>query len=296
MRFAAIDIGSNAIRLLLSNVYDAPDGPVFKKAELVRVPIRLGEEAFRFRIIPAEKIEALAKTMHAFRLLIEVFGAADYRACATSALRSAENGQEVVRQVKAISGIEIEVIDGKTEASIIHSNHVAEHLPQDHSYLYIDVGGGSSELTLFAGGKVVASKSFDVGTIRQLNDQVVKETWNELEVWIRERSVGHQPLVAIGSGGNVNKLFKMAERKEGKPLALDRIRELYDWLRGFTVEERIVKLGLNPDRADVIVPAARLFIFIMNVAGIDRIFVPQVGLADGIVHLLYEKYRNGQAR
>ncbi len=291
MRFASIDIGSNAVRLLLCNVYDDGPEPVFKKAELVRMPIRLGEDSFRFRRISDEKKDLLAKTMKAFKLLIDVFGAIDYRACATAAMRESENSQEVIRFVKQQSGIEIEVIDGKTEAQIIYSNHIAEHLSHDESYLYIDVGGGSTEITLFTEGHIAASQSFNIGTIRLLHDQVSKDTWSNFKEWIRSRSKNHHPLTAIGSGGNINKIFKMADRKENKPLLFSKIQETYYFLKEFSVEERITVLGLNPDRADVIVPAAKIFLTAMKTADIDKILVPQIGLSDGIIHLLYEKHR-----
>lgn len=289
MRFAAIDIGSNAVRLLLCNVYDQDGEPVFKKAELVRMPIRLGEDAFRFKRITEEKKEKLAKTMKAFKLLIDVFGAVDFRACATAAMREADNGPEVIRYIKQQSGIEIEIIDGKTEAQIIYSNHIEEHLDHDQSYLYIDVGGGSTELTLFARNKVVASQSFNIGTIRLLHDQVSKETWNYFKDWVKEKTIPYYPLTAIGSGGNINKLFKMADKKENKPLTLAKIQEVYSFLKEFSVEDRITRLGLNPDRADVIVPATKIFLTVMKTAVIDKILVPQIGLSDGIIHLLYEK-------
>jgi exopolyphosphatase/guanosine-5'-triphosphate,3'-diphosphate pyrophosphatase len=291
LRFASIDIGSNAVRLLLCNVYEGGPEPVFKKAELVRMPIRLGEDAFRFRRISEEKKNQLAKTMKAFKMLMDVFGAIDYRACATAAMREAENNLEVIRYVKQQSGVEIEIIDGKTEAQIIYSNHIAEHLAHDQSYLYIDVGGGSTELTLFAEGHIAASQSFNIGTIRLLHDQVSKETWGYFKDWIREKTKAHQPLTAIGSGGNINKIFKMADRKENKPLLFSKIQETYYFLKEFTVEERITTLGLNPDRADVIVPAAKIFLAVMKTAEIDKILVPQIGLSDGIIHLLYEKHR-----
>lgn len=292
MKFAAIDIGSNAVRLLLCNVYESGVEPVFKKAELVRMPIRLGEDAFRYRKISDEKIEQLAKSMKAFKLLMEVFGAIDYRACATAAMREASNSKEVVDYVKQYSGIEIEVIDGRTEAQIIYSNHIAEHLEHDKSYLYIDVGGGSTELTVFAENHIVASQSFNLGTIRLLHDQVSKETWNVVKEWVSVNTKDFQPLTAIGSGGNINKIFKMADRKEHKPLSYDKIKDIYDYLKQFTLEERILQLGLNPDRADVIMPATKIFLTVMKTAEIDKIIVPQIGLSDGIVHLLYEKHRN----
>jgi len=292
LKFAAIDIGSNAVRLLLCNVYESGVEPVFKKAELVRMPIRLGEDAFRYRKISDEKIEQLAKSMKAFKLLMEVFGAIDYRACATAAMREASNSKEVVDYVKQYSGIEIEVIDGRTEAQIIYSNHIAEHLEHDKSYLYIDVGGGSTELTVFAENHIVASQSFNLGTIRLLHDQVSKETWNVVKEWVSVNTKDFQPLTAIGSGGNINKIFKMADRKEHKPLSYDKIKDIYDYLKQFTLEERILQLGLNPDRADVIMPATKIFLTVMKTAEIDKIIVPQIGLSDGIVHLLYEKHRD----
>jgi exopolyphosphatase/guanosine-5'-triphosphate,3'-diphosphate pyrophosphatase len=272
-------------------VYDQDGEPVFKKAELVRMPIRLGEDAFRFKRITEEKKERLAKTMKAFKLLIDVFGAVDFRACATAAMREADNGPEVIRYIKQQSGIEIEIIDGKTEAQIIYSNHIEEHLDHDQSYLYIDVGGGSTELTLFARNKVVASQSFNIGTIRLLHDQVSKETWNYFKDWVKEKTIPYYPLTAIGSGGNINKLFKMADKKENKPLTLAKIQEVYSFLKEFTVEDRITRLGLNPDRADVIVPATKIFLTVMKTAVIDKILVPQIGLSDGIIHLLYEKHK-----
>ena len=291
MRFAAIDIGSNAVRLLLCNVYEDGTEVVFKKAELVRMPIRLGEDVFKYGVISEEKKLALGKTLKAFRLLMDVFGAVSSRACATAAMREARNSREVIDHVRKISGIGIEVIDGKLEAEIIYSNHIAEHLDPHRSYLYIDVGGGSTELTLFSNGVVTASQSFNIGTIRLLNKQVDKDDWTLLKEWIRSvREMNSREVMAIGSGGNINKLFKLAERKEGKALSLIKLMELYYFLREFSYEDRITRLGLNPDRADVIVPAAKIFITIMKEAGVEKIIVPQIGLSDGIVHLLYEEY------
>ena len=282
MRFASIDIGSNAVRLLLCNVYESDDEPVFKKAELVRMPIRLGEDVFRTGRISEEKKVKLAKCMKAYKLLMDVFGAIDYRACATAAMREASNSVEVIRYVKQESGISIEVIDGKTEAHIIYSNHIAEHLSMDESYLYIDVGGGSTELTLFSKGRTIAAQSFNVGTIRLLHNQVEKDVWNYFK--------DCHPLTAIGSGGNINKINRMVDRKEKKSLSYQKILETYYLLKEFTIEERITKLGLNPDRADVIVPAAKIFLTVLEEADIDKIVVPQIGLSDGIIHLLYEKH------
>jgi exopolyphosphatase/guanosine-5'-triphosphate,3'-diphosphate pyrophosphatase len=254
------------------------------------MPIRLGEDVFRTGRISEEKKVKLAKCMKAFKLLMDVFGAIDYRACATAAMREASNSAEVIRFVKQESGISIEVIDGKTEAHIIYSNHIAEHLSMDESYLYIDVGGGSTELTLFSKGRTIAAQSFNVGTIRLLHNQVEKDVWNYFKDWIKYNCKDYHPLTAIGSGGNINKINRMVDRKEKKSLSYQKILETYYLLKEFTVEERITKLGLNPDRADVIVPAAKIFLTVLEEADIDKIVVPQIGLSDGIIHLLYEKH------
>ncbi|MEP7263727.1 MAG: exopolyphosphatase [Bacteroidota bacterium] len=294
MRFAAIDIGSNAVRLLLCNVFETESEVIFKKAELVRMPIRLGEDAFRHGKITAEKEEQFVKVMQAYKLLIDAFDVLDYHACATAAMREASNSQQLIDRVYKECGIDIELIDGRTEAFIIYSNHIAEHLDHSQSYLYIDVGGGSTELTLFSENKVLESQSFNIGTIRMLENQVSKETWNQFKEWIREKSAGHHPLTGIGSGGNINKLFKMGVRKESKPLTIDKIRELYDLLQDTSFEDRITMMGLNPDRADVIVPAARIFLTVMKCAAINDIIVPQIGLSDGIIHQLYEKHKSAK--
>ena len=291
MKFASIDIGSNAVRLLLCNVFENNGDPVFKKAELVRMPIRLGEDSFTTQLISENKIEQLVDTMKAFRLLIGVFGAIDYRACATAAMREAKNGDEIISRVKAETGIQIEIIDGKTEAQIIYSNHIAEHLEIDSYYLYIDVGGGSTEVTLFARNEIVASRSFNIGTIRMLQNQVSKETWSEFKNWVAAVTLNYKPLTGIGSGGNINKIFKMLSKKEDKPLTFKRLREMFDYINSFSFDDRIKLLGLNPDRADVIIPATRIFLTIMKTAAIEKIIVPQVGLSDGIIHLLYEKFK-----
>ncbi len=291
MRFASIDIGSNAIRLLLCTVIEKDGVAFFKKSELLRMPVRLGEDAFRYKKITQQKVMQLCKTMKAFKQLIEVFGAIDYHACATAAMREAVNGAEIIKLVKQTSGIEIEIIDGKTEAQIIYSNHIAEHLEKGQSYLYIDVGGGSTELTLFSDERIVASQSFNVGTIRFLHENVSKETWSGFKEWIKTKTAGYKPLTGIGSGGNINKLIKMVVKKESKPLTYEKLKELHEYLEHFTVEERITELNLNPDRADVIVPAAKIFLTVMKNGNINEIIVPQVGLSDGIIHLLYEKHK-----
>ena len=294
MKFAAIDIGSNAVRLLFCNVFEGHGTPVFKKAELIRVPLRLGEDAFLHGSISEKKAEKLVTAMKAFRHLIKVYDAIDYRACATSAMRDALNGPEIVERIRKEAGINIEIIDGKMEADIIYSNHIAEQLDKDKAYLYIDIGGGSTELSVFSKGRVVASRSFNIGTIRMLHGQVTKETWNEMKSWVENRTKTYKGMMAIGSGGNINKLFKMSHKKEHKPLSYDRLKELYEKLSSYTLDERITMIGLNPDRADVIMPASKIVLTIMKTAEIDKMIVPQIGLSDGIVHLLYEAYKEKQ--
>ena len=292
MKFASIDIGSNAVRLLLCSVVEKQGEPLFKKNELVRIPLRLGEDAFVHKKISDEKADKLVKTMQAFRLLMDVFGAVDYRACATSAMREASNGAELMARVRLEANIHLEIIDGRTEAEIIYANHIAEHLNHDSSYLYIDVGGGSTELTIFSDNKYVYSQSFNIGTIRLLHNTVSKEHWNDFKETVRNITKNYKPMIAIGSGGNINKIYKILKKKDGKSLPYEKIKELSDHLTGFSLEERISQLGLNPDRADVILPAAKIFLSVMKNADIKEIIVPQIGLSDGIVHLLYEKYIN----
>lgn len=292
MRFASIDVGSNAVRLMLCHVYEVDGEAVLKKSELIRIPIRLGEDAFLHGKITKLKADKLVATMKAFKLLIEVFDALDYRACATSAMREAANGAEIMERIKREANIDIEIITGKFEAEVVYANHVVEHLDNSNSYLYIDVGGGSTELTLFSKGKWITSKSFNIGTIRLLYNKVDKEYWQSFKDWIRENTKNYQPVIAIGSGGNINKIFKMLKKKEAKPINYENLRELHDHLQMLTYEERISQLGLSPDRADVIVPAAKIFMTIMKHATIDKIIVPQIGLTDGLIHLLYEKHKN----
>ncbi len=292
MKFAAIDIGSNAVRLLFGNVYEGAAEPIFKKADLVRVPLRLGDDAFLHKRISDAKADKLITVMKSFRHLINFYEVTDFRACATSAMREAVNGPEIVARVKKETGITIEIIDGKTEAQIIYSNHIAESLDKNYDYLYIDVGGGSTEITLFSREQVVTSRSFNIGTIRMLNDLVSREQWSEFKNWVKETTKDHRrPLIAIGSGGNINKIFKMSRKKQNRPLSYSKLKAIYDMLDAFTLDERIKILGLNPDRADVIIPASRIFLTVMKTAETDKLLVPQIGMADGLIHLLYEAYR-----
>jgi exopolyphosphatase / guanosine-5'-triphosphate,3'-diphosphate pyrophosphatase len=291
LKFAAIDIGSNAVRLLFCNVYDQPNGEtVFKKSSLIRVPIRLGEDSFATQIISPKKEEQLVKTMIAFRNLIDVSEVISYRACATSAMREARNSQSVVDRILLESGIKVEVIEGQKEAEIIYANHTAELINSRKTYLYIDVGGGSTELTLFSNGKICASKSFNIGTIRLLKGMVSKERWQEMKEWIVEATAKYENISGIGSGGNINKLVGLARKKDDRQISYSKLKELYSSLSLYTVEERITLMGMNPDRADVILPATEIFITVMKTANIQKIMVPQIGLSDGIIHLLYENF------
>jgi exopolyphosphatase/guanosine-5'-triphosphate,3'-diphosphate pyrophosphatase len=290
LKFGAIDIGSNAVRLLITNVFETDNGPIFRKSELIRVPVRLGEDVFSKGHIAPHLADKLTDTMHAFKLLIGVHDCVSYRACATSAMRNATNSEELVERIHDLTGIDIEVIHGKTEADIIFSNHVEEKLHKDRSYLYIDVGGGSTELTLFSDNRPVASRSFRIGTIRLLQGKVEDEYWEKLLDWVTEHTSGIDKLDGIGSGGNINKLYKMIAVKDGRPLRYNQLKRMHTMLSGLTYEQRVMDLGLNLDRADVIIPAAHIFLRIMETANIKEVIVPQFGLSDGMTRLLYEKH------
>ncbi len=292
MKFAAIDVGSNAVRLLLSRVDSEGVEPVYEKISLIRMPIRLGEDAFVHNSISPEKVSHLVSTMIAFRHLMDAYEPIDFMACATSAMREAENSDEIVSLIKKKSGIDLKVISGRKEAKIIYSNRIEKILgSSDSTYLHVDVGGGSTELILFKGGKVFAYRSFNIGTIRMLEGIVTKDDWNEMKRWVKNVTRNHMPDYAIGSGGNINKLFRMSGRKDGTLLMDNDIKELNKYLKGFTLEQRITKIGLRPDRADVIVPASKIYYSVMKWGNINHMHVPQLGLADGIIHVLYKKHK-----
>lgn len=292
MRLAAIDIGSNAARLLISDVVSAPQGSIeFIKAALVRVPLRLGFDVFDKGEISAAKTENIVKTIKAYKLLLDVYDVRHLKACATSAMRDAANAASIISRVKAETGITIEVISGDQEASFIYENHIADGLRADESYLYIDVGGGSTELTFFSDGKMVFKKSFNIGTIRLLKNQVDEAAWDEMKDFIRTKTRGHHHVTAIGSGGNINKIFSLSKRKEGKPLPLDLLRDYYKEFSNLSVSQRISMHKLREDRADVIVPALLIYLNVMRWADAEEIFVPKIGLADGLIHTLWEEVR-----
>lgn len=292
MKFAAIDIGSNAVRLLLTKVLEIEEDNFFKKESLIRIPIRLGEDAFSDQFISKDKAERLLNTMIGFKHLMQAYQPIDYLACATEAMREAKNGDKIVDEIEKQSGIKLEIVEGKKEAEIIYSNHIEEKLDSEKSYLYVDVGGGSTELTIFSGKKTITTQSFKIGTVRLLQNQVTKERWDEMKKWIKSNSADLQPIVAIGSGGNINKIFRLSRVKEGKPISFKKIKEIYSTLIKFTYEERIRFLNLRPDRADVIIPAFEIFLAVMKWAKIKQILVPQIGLSDGLIHILYEKYKS----
>lgn len=293
MRYAAIDIGSNAVRLLIADIMETEHEILFKKNTLVRVPLRLGDNAFLDQEISERKAEDLVKTMVAFRNLMDVYMVEDYMACATSAMREARNGDSLVKRIKKTANLDLEIIEGQKEAHIIYSSHINEHLDHRRNYLYIDVGGGSTELSVFSEGEPEISRSFNVGTIRILDKQDKAETWAELKDWIRQITKKYRSLAGIGTGGNINKIYRMAQEKEGMPLSFARFKEMHAYLNSFSLADRIAVLNLNEDRADVIIPACDIYLAVMKWAGIKQIYVPRVGLVDGIIQLLIEKNFGG---
>ncbi len=289
-KYGAIDIGSNAIRLLISNVIiEKNKEPQFKKSSLVRVPIRLGQDAFVSGVISEDNISRMIEAMEAFKLLMKVHNVERYKACATSAMREAENGKNVAEKILKKTGIKIDIIGGKEEAAIISSTDLNELIEGDSSYLYVDVGGGSTEFTVFSGGKIITSKSFKMGTVRLLNNKktVNKSIFNEVEKWIKKNTKDLKRLSLIGSGGNINKLFKMSGRTEGKPISFIYLNAQYQFLKQMSFQERISELSLNSDRADVIIPATKIYLSAMKWSGARKIFVPKIGLSDGIIKGLY---------
>lgn len=292
LRYAAIDVGSNAVRLLIADITHSENGFGFKKNTLVRVPLRLGDDAFLDHKISARKIEDLIKTMQAFKNLMDVYQVTKYLACATSSMREAQNGLEIIQMIQEKANVDLEIIEGQREANIIYANHIEDDLDIKKNYLYIDVGGGSTELSVFVNKVPVASKSFDIGTIRILDNQDKEETWEEMRLWVKEQTKYHKNLAGIGTGGNINKLYKMANEKEGMPLTFLKLKSLYNQLNSHSLKERIQIFNLNPDRADVIIPASEIFITLMKWTGIKQIHVPRVGMADGIINLLIEENLN----
>jgi len=289
MRLAAIDIGSNAARLLISDATSENDTVTFNKVNLIRVPLRLGLDVFSIGEISSHRTEMIIQTMKAYRHLLNVYEVKHLKACATSAMRDAKNSVEIIAKVKEQTGIEIEVISGSDEASFIYENHIAENLDKDHSYLYIDVGGGSTELTFFSNNKLVFKDSFNIGTLRILKNMVKDEMWDEMKEDIKVKTKGHKKVIAIGSGGNINKIFSLSKRKEGKPLSLELLKDYHKELMNVSLQDRINIYKLREDRADVIVPALQIYVNTMRWAGAEEIYVPKIGLADGLIQHLWEE-------
>ena len=292
MKLAAIDIGSNAVRLLISEVsVDDKKKASFNKVSLVRVPLRLGFDVFETGEISTHKSELLLHTMKAYINLLHAYEVKYVKAIATSAMREASNTSEIIDMVKKETGIEIEVISGSDEASFIYENHVAENLDKEHSYLYIDVGGGSTELTFLSNNKLIFKDSFDIGTIRLLKNKVTDEAWDEMKDDIKNKTKGHKEVIAIGSGGNINKVYSLSKRKDTKPLPLELLRDFYKELSNVSLEDRIRIYNMREDRADVIVPALLIYVNVMRWAGASEIYVPKIGLADGLVQHLWEEIK-----
>jgi len=289
-KYAAIDIGSNAVRLLVANVIEEEKKePKFKKSSLVRVPIRLGADAFVTGEISEGNIKRMLDAMKAFKLLMKVHGVVKYKACATSAMREASNSKKIVKKIAEKTGIEIDIIDGAKEAAIISSTDLKELISTDETYLYVDVGGGSTEFTLFSEGKIINSKSFKIGTVRLIKNtkEKNKKIFAKVEEWITKNTKEYKRISLIGSGGNINKIFKMSGLDAGRPISYIYLNAQFEYLKKMTYEQRISELSLNPDRADVIVPATKIYLSAMKWSGARRIFVPKIGLSDGIVKSLY---------
>ena len=289
-KYAAIDIGSNAVRLLISTITEQEGKePIFKKTSLVRVPIRLGADVFMTKLISEENKTRLKDTMEAFKLLMKSHKIEKYKACATSAMREADNGEEVAKLILEKTGVEINIIDGTDEAAMIAATDLNVLIQSDKTYLYVDVGGGSTEFTLYSKGKTIVSRSFKLGTVRLLGNIVKDQIWQETEAWIKEVTKDYSKINLIGSGGNINNIFKSSGKSEGKPLSFLYLSSYYQLLNSFTYEERITELNLNEDRADVIIPAIKIYLSAMKWTRARRIYVPKIGLSDGIIKSLYQE-------
>lgn len=293
MKIAAIDIGSNAARLLIVDVIvNKQRVAEFNKVNFVRLPLRLGFDVFENGKISPFKEEHIVIAMRVFQNLLAFYNIKHLKACATSAMREAQNGDEVVKTVERETGIKIRIISGDEEAVLINENHIAENLDREHAYLYVNVGGGSTDLIYYADGKLRYKKSIDIGTIRILKNQVTESHWDSMKADLKANVKSRLPLVAIGSGGNINKIFSLSKKKEGKPLSLDLLKKYYADLKRISVDERIHLYHLREDRADVIVPALQIYINLMRWADIKDIYVPSIGLVDGLVHALYQEVIN----
>lgn len=279
------------MRVLISNVVETKEEVHFQKNALVRAPIRLGEDSFTLGEISKKNLKRMISAMKAFKLLMKVHGVTHYQAYATSALREANNSREVVEQVKKKAGIKIEIIDGRKEAEIISNSKISDFLNTQKTFLFVDVGGGSTEFTFINEGKRVCSKSFKIGTVRLINNLVDDRIWEAIRNWITKNAQPYHKITLMGSGGNINKLFKLSNIKEGKPLSVIKLNQIFLELESLSYEDRIVKFVLNPDRADVIIPAARIYLKALEWSGGQRIYVPKFGLSDGMIKYMHKNKR-----
>lgn len=289
MKFAAIDIGSNAIRFQVSTVLDNTATPFFKKLEYVRFPLRLGHDVFTTGRISQKSIEKFTKLMRAFKLLVELYEVDDYMFCATSAMRESENGEELALAIRDELQVQINIIDGIREAEMI--NRAIYSYLTDKTYLHIDVGGGSTELNVYVNGKKIKTRSFKIGSVRVLEHHDSPVMWEDMEHWVRENvKKEYGRVTAVGTGGNISKIFELAKSKPGKVLSIRKVKQIREMIESYSLEDRIYKLQMNPDRADVIIPASNIYLKVMDWAHASSILVPEVGLKDGIMLYLYDRY------
>jgi len=289
-KYAAVDIGSNAIRLLIATVIDKEGFPTqFKKTSLVRLPIRLGADVFLKGNISSGNYKRLLDAMQAYSLIIKTHNVVAFRACATSAMREAKNGKEIVSKLKAATGIDIQIIDGNDEAAIIASTDLKQLISDNKVFLYVDVGGGSTEFTVFANGKNIASHSFKLGTVRIINGMVEDTMWEQAQQWVTQHTKAYSKINVIGSGGNINSIYRFSEKKVGQPLSYLFMSNFYEKVKQYDYNQRVFELKMNPDRADVIIPATRIYLSAMKWAKAKNMYVPKIGLADGIVKQLYNE-------
>ena len=288
-KYAAIDIGSNAVRLLISNVIESKQQTQFIKNSLVRLPIRLGQDSFTSGKISDRNIKRLVESIKSFKILMNIHDVENYLAYATSALRDSKNGNQIVKKILFETGIKIEIINGKKEAKIISKTDVFHEIDIEKTYLYVDVGGGSTEFSILLGGKRIDSISFKIGTVRLLNKTVDYQIWNQVEKWIRKKTGTFKKIYLIGTGGNINKIHKISNIKDNRPITYLTMSSIYNKLNSLTYEERIIQLGLNPDRSDVIILAAEIFLKTLRWSGAKVIYVPKMGLSDGMIRELYHE-------
>lgn len=292
LTYAAIDIGSNAVRLLINTIYESTEKTIFNKTNLVRLPIRLGEDVFFKGKISTRNINRLCQAMKAYQLIMEVYGVSKYKAFATSAMRDAGNAKEVIKKIKEKSDISVDIISGDQEAKIILQTQLSKILDPSKHYLYVDVGGGSAEVSLLYNGKIEASRSFDIGTVRFLAGKVTDNyLQNEIKPWVKEICKGKE-IDLLGSGGNINYIYKLSGKKEGSYLSSTFLYSELEKMKSLTYEERIQQYNMKPDRADVVLPALKIFYSIMHWAKAKRIYIPKIGAADGMISLMYQENKN----